>query len=168
MTFRRRKLDSYNIMIHADPEEIFPHVQCVGGKSGWYSHGYLWWLRGLLDQLFGGVGIRRGRRDPACVLPGDRLDFWRVEQVEEPRLLVLFAEMKLPGRAWLQVEVDSLNGYSRITLTAIYDPIGLLGEIYWYAVYPLHGLVFNGMLRELKRTVIKTAELTEYGIPTRK
>lgn len=155
VTFRRRKLDSYNIKIQADPEEIFPHIQCVGGKTGWYSYGYLWWLRGLIDQLFGGVGIRRGRRDPACVLPGDRLDFWRVEQLEEPKLLVLFAEMKLPGRAWLQVKVDPLNGYSRITLTAIYDPIGMLGEIYWYAVYPLHGLVFNGMLRELKRTVIK-------------
>jgi len=156
VTFRRRKLDSYSIMIHADPEEIFPHIQCVGGKRGWYSHGFLWWLRGLLDQLFGGVGIRRGRRDPACVLPGDRLDFWRVEQVEEPRLLRMFAEMKLPGRAWLQVEVDSLNGCSRITLTAIYDPVGLLGEVYWYAVYPLHGLVFNGMLREIKRAVLKS------------
>jgi uncharacterized protein YbjT (DUF2867 family) len=158
VTFRRRKLDSYSIMIHADPEEIFPHIQCVGGKRGWYSHGYLWWLRGLADQLFGGVGIRRGRRDPACVLPGDRLDFWRVELVEEPRLLRMFSEMKMPGRAWLQVEINPLNGCSRITLTAIYDPVGLLGEIYWHAVYPLHGLVFNGMLREMKRSVIKSRE----------
>ncbi|UCF32007.1 MAG: SDR family oxidoreductase [bacterium] len=158
VTFRRRKLDSYSVLIHADPEEIFPHIQCVGGKRGWYSHGYLWWLRGLADQILGGVGIRRGRRDPACVLPGDRLDFWRVEEVEEPRLLRMFAEMRMPGRAWLQVEVDPLNGCSRITLTAVYDPVGLLGEIYWYAVYPFHGLVFNGMLREMKRTVIKSRE----------
>jgi uncharacterized protein YbjT (DUF2867 family) len=158
VVFRRRKLDSYSVMIHADPEEIFPHIQCVGGKRGWYSHGYLWWLRGLADQLLGGVGIRRGRRDPACVLPGDRLDFWRVEQVEEPRLLRMFAEMGMPGRAWLQVEVDPLNGCSLITLTAIYDPVGLLGEIYWYAIYPFHKLVFKGMLREMKRTVIKSRE----------
>ena len=156
--FRRRTLDSYSVMIQADPEEIFPHIQCVGGKRGWYSYGYLWWLRGLADQLIGGVGIRRGRRDPACVLPGDRLDFWRVERVEPPNLIRLFAEMRMPGRAWLQVEVDSLNGCSRITLTGIYDPVGLLGEIYWYAVYPLHGLVFKGMLREMKRTVIRNRE----------
>jgi uncharacterized protein YbjT (DUF2867 family) len=158
VSFRRRKLDSYSVMIHADPEEIFPHIQCVGGKRGWYSHGHLWWLRGLADQLLGGVGTRRGRRDPACVLPGDRLDFWRVEAVESPGLLRLFAEMRMPGRAWLQVEVDPLNGCSRITLTAIFDPVGLLGEIYWYAIYPLHGLVFNGMLREMKRTVIRNRE----------
>jgi uncharacterized protein YbjT (DUF2867 family) len=158
VTFRRRKLDAYSVMIHADPEEIFPHIQCVGGKRGWYSHGYLWWLRGLVDQLLGGVGVRRGRRDPACVLPGDRLDFWRVEQVEEPRLLRMFAEMRMPGRAWLQVEVDPMNGCSRITLSAIYDPVGLLGEIYWYAIYPFHKLVFNGMLKEMKRTVINSRE----------
>ncbi len=78
--------------------------------------------------------------------------------MEEPRLLRMFAEMRMPGRAWLQVEVDPMNGCSRITLSAIYDPVGLLGEIYWYAIYPFHKLVFNGMLREMKRTVIKSRE----------
>lgn len=156
VTFHRRKLDPYRVFIKAEPREVFPHIQCVGGERGWYSYGFLWRLRGLADQITGGVGIRRGRRDPACVLPGDRLDFWRVEQVEEPHLLRLFAEMKMPGRAWLQIEVDPVNGGSRITVTAIYDPVGLWGEAYWYCLYPFHRLIFKGMLREIKRTVMSS------------
>ena len=103
--------------------------------------------RGLLDLLMGGVGMRRGRRDPDSLMPGDTLDFWRVEATEANTLLRLYAEMKLPGRAWLQFEVEPVGEESIVRQTAIFDPVGLLGLAYWYGLYPLHQLVFGGMLR---------------------
>jgi hypothetical protein len=111
----------------------------------------LWSLRGFLDLLCGGVGVRRGRRDPENLQVGEALDFWRVELYEPPHRLRLCAEMKLPGRAWLEFEVSGDAERSTIRQTAIFDPIGLLGLLYWYGIYPLHQFVFGGMLRNLVR-----------------
>ena len=109
----------------------------------------LWHLRGFLDLLVGGVGLRRGRRDPGQLTQGATLDFWRVEAVEPDHLLRLRAEMKLPGRAWLQFEVDGDAGGSTIRQTAIFDPVGLPGAAYWYGLFPLHSWMFAGMLRRI-------------------
>ena len=107
--------------------------------------------RGFLDLLVGGVGLRRGRRDPVNIRAGDALDFWRVESFEPGRLLRLRAEMKVPGRAWLEFEVTEREGGSLVRQTAIFDPVGLFGLAYWYALYPVHQLVFAGMLRNVVR-----------------
>ena len=121
----------------------------IGGEAGWYYGNWLWRIRGLLDRLVGGVGLRRGRRDPATLRPGDTVDFWRVEAVEDPTLLRLQAEMRLPGRAWLQFEVNAAPEGAIIRQTAIFDPHGLAGVIYWYALYPIHQFVFAGMIRNI-------------------
>ncbi len=120
----------------------------IGGESGWYSGNWLWQLRGFLDKLFGGVGLRRGRTHPFNLQPGDAVDFWRVlyANKEEGRLL-LFAEMKLPGEAWLEFSIKN----NILTQTATFRPKGLLGRLYWYAVFPFHGFIFKGMLRAITK-----------------
>jgi len=150
-SFGSRRVDSRTERVDAPPEAAFRPIHRIGGERGWYFADPLWSFRGFLDLLVGGVGVRRGRRDPDRLRPGDTLDFWRVEEVEPPRLLRLRAEMKLPGRAWLQFEVDDADGSSRIRQTAIFDPVGLAGLLYWYALYPVHAWIFRGMLREVAR-----------------
>ncbi len=145
--FGSRLVDSRSARVPREPREAFEPVRRIGGETGWYYGNWLWRLRGFLDLLVGGVGVRRGRRDPERLVPGDALDFWRVEAVEPDALLRLSAEMKLPGRAWLQFEVEPDGHGSLVRQTAIFDPRGLLGLAYWYALYPLHQLVFAGMLR---------------------
>ena len=118
---------------------------------------WIWQVRGIIDRLVGGVGFRRGRRSPTDLRAGDALDFWRVEQVDEPRLLRLRAEMKLPGRAWLQFEVQPVAEHGSLLLqTAFFAPKGLAGFLYWYVLYPVHSLVFSGMIA----AVVKQAEKT--------
>jgi hypothetical protein len=124
---------------------------CTCRPTGWYYADWLWTLRGWLDLLVGGVGMRRGRRDPEHVAAGDVIDCWRVEAVEPGRRLRLLAEMTLPGRAWLTFEVAPQDGGARITQTATFDPVGLAGLAYWYGIWPLHELVFRGMLRGIAR-----------------
>jgi uncharacterized protein YbjT (DUF2867 family) len=142
-----RMLDSRAVTVEAPPPAAFTPVRRIGGAQGWYCGNALWRLRGFLDLLVGGIGLRRGRRDPETPHAGDALDFWRVEAYEPDRLLRLAAEMKLPGRAWLQFEVTPQpGGGSEIRQTAIFDPAGLAGLVYWYALYPLHAIVFRGML----------------------
>ena len=145
--FGSRLVDSRSARVPRTPHEAFAPVRRIGGETGWYYGNGLWRLRGFLDLLVGGVGVRRGRRDPERLVPGDALDFWRVEAVEPDALLRLSAEMKLPGRAWLQFEVEPDGDGSLLRQTAIFDPRGLLGLAYWYALYPVHQLVFAGMLR---------------------
>ena len=130
----------------ADPARAFAPIQAIGGETGWYKGARLWRLRGLLDVLVGGAGLRRGRRDPVGLKVGDTLDFWRVEAFEQDRLLRLNAEMKVPGRAWLQFEVTTgADGAgSVVSQTAIFDPAGLFGLVYWYALWPFHGYIFGG------------------------
>jgi hypothetical protein len=132
-------------------DAVFGAVARIGGDVGWYYGDWLWRLRGALDLLVGGAGMRRGRRDPDALFPGDPLDFWRVEAVEPDRLLRLRAEMKVPGRAWLQFEVARTSEGSVVQQTAIFEPRGLAGLLYWYALYPLHSLIFAGMLRGVAR-----------------
>jgi hypothetical protein len=134
--------------VAASPTQAFAPVRRIGGRAGWYSGGALWRLRGALDRAAGGAGLRRGRRDPERLRVGEAVDFWRVERYEEDRLLRLSAEMRLPGRAWLQFEVTPAGeGRTEIRQTAIFDPAGLTGLLYWYGLYPFHAPIFNGMLR---------------------
>lgn len=142
-----RFIDSRKTMVPAPPAAAFAPIRRIGGDTGWYYANFLWRLRGFLDLLAGGIGLRRGRRHPAEVEEGDALDFWRVEAIEPNRLLRLRAEMKVPGRAWLQFEATPAPGGTEIRQTAIFDASGLFGLVYWYALYPLHRLVFSGMLR---------------------
>jgi uncharacterized protein YbjT (DUF2867 family) len=149
--FGNRLVDSRSRAVKVAPEEAFAPIRRIGGATGWYAYDWLWRLRGFLDLLVGGVGVRRGRPDPEELHVGDALDFWRVEAYEPNRLLRLYAEMKLPGRAWLEFEVQSTEGGTTIHQTALYDPVGLLGLAYWYLVYPLHRIVFYGMLKNIAR-----------------
>jgi uncharacterized protein YbjT (DUF2867 family) len=147
--FGSRIVDSRSMRVDVPPARAFVPIRRIGGTTGWYAHDALWGLRGFLDLLVGGVGLRRGRHDDDHLAPGDTVDFWRVEAYEPDHLLRLVAEMKLPGRAWLEFRVDEDpdGGGSIVHQTAIFDPVGLLGLAYWYALFPLHGLVFGGMLR---------------------
>jgi len=142
----------------ASPEAVFDVVCALGGDTGWPAGNALWQLRGLIDRMFGGVGMRRGRRHPRQLRIGEPLDFWRVEALEPPHLVRLRAEMKLPGTAWLQFEVLPDVDGARIEQTAFFDPHGLLGYLYWYAVLPFHRFVFPGLIRAVR-------ERAETGIP---
>ena len=133
----------------ASPPDAFAPIRRIGGSTGWYYANVLWVLRGLLDLIVGGPGLRRGRSHPDAIVVGDYLDWWRVEAFEPDRLLRLRAEMRLPGRAWLQFDVTPENGGSRIEQTAIFDPVGVSGLLYWYALYPVHRLIFAGMLKRI-------------------
>lgn len=136
---RKRKLESASGSL----EKIWR----IGGKTGWYYGTWLWEIRGILDQVFGGVGMRRGRKSDTLLNTGDALDFWRVMIASKAeRRLLLYAEMKLPGEAWLEFQIDNDD---ILTQTATFRPTGLWGRLYWYAVLPFHGLIFSGMLRKL-------------------
>ena len=136
-------------VIAAAPERVFAEVERMGGDAGWPYANILWRVRGLMDRLVGGVGMRLGRRDPDRLRVGDALDFWRVEEIRRPALLRLRAEMKVPGRAWLQYDVIPADGGCRIVQTAFFEPKGIPGLAYWYGLYPVHGLIFRGMIRVL-------------------
>lgn len=150
---RHLMIDSRTIHVNASPEDAFAPIRRIGGKKGWYYANWLWELRGLLDRFLGGVGLRRGRRDPEFLRIGDTVDFWRVEAIEPDRRLRLAAEMKLPGRAWLEFEVMRDSTGSVIRQTATFDARGLLGRAYWYSVLPLHQFVFGGMLQRIAAKV---------------
>ena len=137
--------------VAATPDQTFASVERVGGASGWPYGNILWRLRGLGDRLVGGVGMRLGRRDPDHLRVGDALDFWRVEELRRPTLLRLQAEMKVPGRAWLQYEVVPDGAGCRLVQTAFFEPKGLPGLLYWYVLYPAHAVIFRGMVRALAR-----------------
>jgi len=143
-----RLVDRHARLSPLPPEELYAAVERIGGARGWYYANWLWRVRGWLDLLVGGVGLRRGRRDPDHLRVGDTLDFWRVESIRPIRLR---AEMRMPGRAWLQFEVEPHGEGSRITQTAIFDPVGLFGRLYWYGLLPLHKIIFRGMLRRIER-----------------
>jgi uncharacterized protein YbjT (DUF2867 family) len=145
-----RLVDSRSVEVPRPPASAFAPIQRIGGETGWYVGNELWELRGALDVLVGGPGLRRGRRDPVGVRVGDTIDFWRVEGFEQDRLLRLAAEMKLPGRAWLQFEVEpDGRGGSTIRQTAIFDPAGVAGLAYWYSLWPVHDHLFGGMLHRI-------------------
>jgi uncharacterized protein YbjT (DUF2867 family) len=141
-----RKLDS------KDPVDVvWKRIEAIGGDNGYSTATWAWELRGLADKVTGGVGLRRGRRDPDHLLVGDALDFWRVEKLDRPKTLRLRAEMRMPGLAWLEflVEPDAKTGGCKITQTATYAPKGLIGHIYWWSVWPMHGIVFPSMIKKM-------------------
>jgi uncharacterized protein YbjT (DUF2867 family) len=147
--FGNRLVDTHVLRVNAPPSAAFAPIQRIGGGAGWYYAEVLWKLRGALDLLVGGVGMRRGRRHPVELAVGDTVDWWRVEAFEPDHLLRLTAEMKVPGRAWLEFEVTPDGAGAVIRQTAEFDPAGLFGLAYWYALYPLHRLIFAGMLRRI-------------------
>jgi uncharacterized protein YbjT (DUF2867 family) len=143
--------DERVVDVDASPEELWRVVEGVGGERGWYSLPWAWAARGLLDRVFGGVGLRRGRRDPDRLLLGEALDFWRVEALDRHGLLRLRAEMRLPGEAWLEFRVEADGARTTLRQRATFVPRGLAGQLYWWAVTPFHGIVFGSMSRNIAR-----------------
>jgi hypothetical protein len=140
-------------IVSASPQVVYRTFCAIGGTRGWPPYHFLWEIRGLLDRMVGGVGMRRGRRDPNTLREGDALDFWRVETVKPDCTIVLRAEMKLPGYGWLQFEAQAGDApnTTRLIQTAYFAPKGAFGLLYWYGLYPLHAVVFSGMLRNLSQ-----------------
>jgi uncharacterized protein YbjT (DUF2867 family) len=149
VSFGKRLQDSRWLSVNTDPTRAFLPIQKIGGEEGWYACNWLWSMRGFLDLLIGGVGVRRGRTHPVNIGVGDALDFWRVEAFEQDKRLLLRAEMKLPGKAWLEFVVEESEEGSMIRQTASFDPAGWMGAAYWYLISPLHGIVFSRMLRSI-------------------
>lgn len=150
-------MEKRQTIAHADQAITFKVISCFGGEEGWLYAEKLWHIRGFLDRLFGGVGLRRGRRCPIELRTGDTLGFWRVEALEKNRLLRLRAEMKMRSRAWLQFEIEEIEkNRIIITQTAFFEPKGLLGLMYWYALYPIHKIIFSGMIQTLAQRAERT------------
>lgn len=142
--------DDRSIDCEATIEQVWQVVEGVGGENGWYSFPLAWTIRGWLDRLTGGVGLARGRRHPHVLHTGDALDFWRVERIQRPHLLRLRAEMRTPGRAWLEWRLESRGTYvTRLHQRAIFFPKGLAGRLYWYSLLPFHGIIFTGMINNM-------------------
>ncbi|HVA29460.1 MAG TPA: SDR family oxidoreductase, partial [Candidatus Baltobacteraceae bacterium] len=143
-------IDRRDLVVNATPQEVASVFMQLGGERGWLVGDWLWRLRGIMDKALGGVGLRRGRRSAMELRLGDAVDFWRVEAVEPSHLLRLRAEMKLPGKAWLEFETQATQGgQARLTQTAFFEPSGLLGLLYWYAVAPFHAIIFGGLIRAI-------------------
>ncbi len=132
--------------VAASPRAVFDVFASLGGQRGWLAWNWAWSLRGALDRLVGGPGLRRGRRDPRQLLAGETVDFWRVEAIDPPRLLRLRAEMRVPGRAWLQWETRPEDGGCRLIQTALFEPRGLSGILYWRLLYPVHRMIFRALI----------------------
>jgi uncharacterized protein YbjT (DUF2867 family) len=142
----------YRAVVAATPGEVWKVVKGIGGSRGWYFADALWWLRGVMDRLVGGVGLRRGRRHPDQLFPGDALDFWRVLELEDRKRLLLLAEMKLPGEALLEFQIHPAGEKgTEILQLSRFLPRGVLGMLYWYGLYPFHQWIFKGMVREIVR-----------------
>jgi hypothetical protein len=145
MTIERRQR-----VVAAPPAAVYRVFTGLGGERGWLYMNWAWQIRGFLDKLIGGVGLRRGRRHPDELRVGDALDFWRVEAVEDGQLLRLRAEMLVPGKAWLQFQVTPReDGTSLLSQTAFFASKGLAGWLYWYALYPVHAFIFSGMIKRI-------------------
>ena len=151
------------MQVSVPPASAFAPIQRIGGLNGWYFANVFWWFRGAADLLVGGVGLRRGRRDPHALSVGDALDFWRVETFVPDHELGLVAEMKVPGRAWLEFEVEPNSRGSVIRQTAIFDPAGLAGLLYWYMLYPVHRWIFAGMLKEIAAVAGRRTSISALG-----
>tara|TARA_B100001765_G_scaffold205261_1_gene161515 strand:- start:434 stop:1063 length:630 start_codon:yes stop_codon:yes gene_type:complete len=141
-------------VINASDSLVYNNFITLGGDRGWLYANWLWQVRGIIDRIFGGVGLRRGRRNQSDLRIGDALDFWRVEDLKPNKSLRLFAEMKLPGKAWLQFEIIKISDHqSTLYQTAFFAPKGLAGIAYWYLLYPIHKLIFKGMSDKLKSSI---------------
>lgn len=157
LNFGRRVVSSRDVHVAQSPACAFDPIRRIGGRTGWYAVEWFWKARGLFDTLRGGVGLRRGRRHELDLRVGDTVDFWRVERFERDRLLRLEAEMKIPGRLWLQFEISPAgNGGAHIRQTTVFDPAGYVGIAYWYLLCPVHHMVFGRMLRGIVRKLVAT------------
>ena len=133
-----------------DAEQVLENIWSIGGDKGWYYGNWMWRLRGAIDKLVGGVGLRRGRKSPTLLYNGDALDFWRVLLADkEHNRLLLFAEMRVPGEAWLEFRIDEKNTLHQI---ATFRPKGIFGRLYWYAMVPFHFFIFDGMIKNIAKT----------------
>jgi uncharacterized protein YbjT (DUF2867 family) len=155
MVLRDRRISTTD----ASAASVWQAIESIGGTNGWYGSDWLWYLRGLIDRMVGGVGLRRGRRDPLTLHVGESLDFWRVEELERGKRLKLYAEMVIPGKAWLEFRVEEVDGHRQVTQEASFSPRGLVGQLYWYAVLPFHIFLFPTMNRNL----IRKANRTDYA-----
>lgn len=153
--FGTRLVDSRTLTVEAPPEVVFKCIERIGGDNGWYAWNWLWRVRGFIDLLEGGVGLRRGRPSATTLHVGDTVDSFRVEAIEPNRRLRLKSEMHLSGRAWLEFEVTGSGSSTTIRQTAIFDPVGLTGQVYWYSLYLPHELVFSGMLRGIAQAALR-------------
>ena len=164
--FGTRLVDSRTLNVEAPPEVVFRCIERIGGDNGWYAYNWLWRVRGFIDLLEGGVGLRRGRHSPTTLRVGDTVDSFRVESIEPNRRLRLISEMHLFGRAWLEFEVTGAGSSTTIRQTAIFDPVGLIGQVYWYSLYLPHELVFSGMLRGIAKAALREMrDLDEAKMP---
>ncbi len=161
--FGTRVVDSRTLTVEAPPDAVFRCIARLGGDHGWYACDWLWQLRGFIDLLQGGVGMRRGRPSSITLHVGDTVDSFRVESIEPNRRLRLKSEMNLPGRAWLEFEVTEAGSVTQIRQTAIFDPVGLKGQLYWYSLYVPHELVFNGMLQGIAQAALR--EMKDLDMP---
>lgn len=144
----------FRVDLKATPEQVWAPISRIGGKNGWYYASFLWKVRGLIDRLSGGVGLRRGRRSASSLYTGDALDFWRVLEIDAPHRLTLLAEMKTPGDAILEIRLTPRpDGLTQLQLLSRFMPRGLVGILYWYLLYPFHEMIFSGMLRAVARSV---------------
>ena len=142
-------IETRQLLLDLSAEAVFRSYTGIGGERGWLYMDWAWGIRGWIDKAVGGVGLRRGRRHPDDIRVGESLDFWRVEEVDRGRLLRLRAEMKLPGRAWLQFESIPQDEKTLLTVTAYFAPRGFFGLVYWYAMWPFHRFIFDGLIRRL-------------------
>jgi len=161
--FGTRVVDSRTLTLEAPPDVVFRCIERIGGDRGWYACDWLWRLRGFIDLLQGGVGMGRGRPSSTSLRVGDTVDSFRVEAIEPNRRLRLKSEMNLPGRAWLEFEVTEAGSSTQIRQTAIFDPVGLTGQLYWYSLYVPHEFVFNGMLRGIAQAALR--EMRDLAMP---
>jgi len=153
--FGTRIVDSRTLTVPAPPQVVFGCIERLGGDHGWYACNWLWHLRGIIDLLQGGPGMKRGRPSSTKLRVGDTVDSFRVEAIEPNRRLRLKSEMNLPGRAWLEFEVTQVGSSTQIRQTAIFDPVGLIGQVYWYSLYIPHEFVFRGMLRGIAQAALQ-------------
>ena len=151
-------LERRRLLVDLPPAPVFCAYAGLGGERGWLYLNWTWQVRGWMDKLVGGVGLRRGRRHPDDIRVGEALDFWRVEAVEQDRLIRLRAEMKLPGKAWLEfLSIAQADGKTLLTQTAYFAPRGLAGFLYWYVLYPIHGFIFSGLIRKVAERAVELA-----------
>jgi uncharacterized protein YbjT (DUF2867 family) len=142
--------DKQVVELRKDTKEVIENIWCIGGEQGWYFGNWMWRIRGLMDKIVGGVGLRRGRRSETDLKAGDALDFWRVLVADKMNgRLLLYAEMKLPGEAWLEFKIKEVAGKRELIQTATFRPLGLWGRLYWYSVLPFHGLIFPKMAKAI-------------------
>jgi hypothetical protein len=142
---------AYSLLTVKSAPSLFQSICRIGGKEGWFQNNWVWWLRGMIDRLLMGVGSSRGRRSDASLKINDVIDFWRVEDLKPDERLLLWAEMKLPGRGWLEFKIVPENAKNNFSITAYYDTDTLFGMLYWYAFLPLHNIIFKDLLMQIEK-----------------